>query len=217
MADAGAVPNPMLADFLGRVHGTLVEVGKQINTVLITQTVLSVVVLSLCCGVITADNEYAVAGLKVHVDAPFVLIAGAFAASALLLNQLGLVEHESVLLALVFDLYEAAGFPDARQHDAMAGPLEHPNIVTSVLNLPRTRNLRPTVAHGIDTLLRSITIVATIGLPLAAQAAVAWRLQETSINRFLLAAPVASIGLSIGYLFLFSRSRAKRGLTAARD
>lgn len=121
-------------DYLGRVHVALTETGKRINTTLVAQTLVAFVTLAICLDIVATAPEYSVGGLRLTFAAPFVTIAGAFTCCALLLQQFGLLAHESVLQILMMSLYRDLGFKHDSLSDRIAHPLEHPNIATSVVS-----------------------------------------------------------------------------------
>src|SRR3989442_1726270 len=93
-------------DLIGRVHASIMETGKRINTAMLAQTLLSLLVLALAYGVIGSGSDYLVAGLKLQVAAPLIIVSAATAAAGLLMYHLALVSHEADLVTLAVTLYE---------------------------------------------------------------------------------------------------------------
>lgn len=133
-ADA-AGESTLLLGYAAKLEKALWETGARINTVLVTQSVLSLILISVALGVTSYPNELSVLGFKLGVSVPVFLCGGAVIAACLLMYQIGLVHHEEELLKSVLDIYDSVGLKHASLSRYVAHPLENPGIITTIVAL----------------------------------------------------------------------------------
>jgi hypothetical protein len=98
-----------------KLEKALWETGGRINTVLVAQSVLSLIMIAVALGLTSYPSELSVLGFRLGVSLPAFLCGGAVTAACLLMYQIGLVHHEEELLKSVLDIYDLDWTPRLRQ------------------------------------------------------------------------------------------------------
>lgn len=154
-------------DYISRVHATLTEVGRKINTTLIFEVILSLVVIGGATGAITVGHEADVFGIKLQLPRTIAFTIGIVGVAALQAHIMALTRYEAELREVIIRLYAQHGFSDASLHDRLSNPLEFPNILTTAFKWAR----REPGLHGRMLAAAGFIAVtsAMIVLPIAAQ------------------------------------------------
>ena len=83
--------------------------------------------------------------------------------------QLGFVQHEDNLRNTILRLYSELGYEDPSMKNALANPLESPNIAVTVLNLYYFRSLSSLFYRILQTSSRVLFFTLFLLLPIGAQ------------------------------------------------
>ncbi len=132
---SGSINPELLLRYSGKVETVLWETGARINSVLVTQSIVSVVIIALALGLAAYPGELSLAGMKLGVSLPMLLCAGSLAAACLLMYQVGLVHHEQRLLRAILDIYASMGIEHWSLSPSIVHSLENPGIVTTIVAL----------------------------------------------------------------------------------
>lgn len=195
--DAGG-ESTLLLGYAAKLEKALWETGGRINTVLVTQSVLSLIIIAVALGLTSYPTELSVLGFRLGVSIPVFLCGGAVIAACLLMYQIGLVHHEEELLKSVLDIYDSVGLEHASLSRYVAHPLENPGIVTTIVAL----SIKAGHAGPAFWVTRIFVLAIFLGLPLLVQIVVAFILIKTRVT--LWALPVLlTLAISSWYVVLY--------------
>jgi hypothetical protein len=192
-------------DYLGKAHDALKETGQRVHATIVIQSITSLLTISLVLRVVQTDSQYQAAGLTLHADSAFFLVALSVASAALLSYLIGLMQHESDLRDLIVNMYRESGFQHRSLEVKLLNPLEYPHIITVIRSVAQ----RPALPHPAAVAVRWITRLAILGLmlalPIAAQMFAGWGL-NTSGQTWLAAACAMAALLPLAYLYIFVKT-----------
>jgi hypothetical protein len=159
-------------DYLDRVCESLRTTGNQINRALYSYSVLSIGAIAFLLELIHTSAGYTLFGVSLTFSLPFLLAAISTGIACGLMYHTGLIFHEERLCDTAVDLYRAAGFDHPTLKASAVHPLEVATPPTAVLLVTTTAvNFR-----RVHRLVRWLTMIIFLGLPLFAQIAITARL-----------------------------------------
>jgi hypothetical protein len=195
--DAGG-ESALLLGYAAKLEKALWETGGRINTVLVAQSVLSLIMIAVALGLTSYPSELSVLGFRLGVSLPAFLCGGAVTAACLLMYQIGLVHHEEELLKSVLDIYDLVGLKHASLSRYVAHPLENPGIITTIVAL----SIKASHAGLAFWVTRIFVLVMFLGLPLLGQIVVAFILIKARVTPWAL--PVLlTLAISTWYVVLY--------------
>jgi hypothetical protein len=151
--------------YAGTLEKALWETGARINSVLVIQSIASILMIAISFGLVSYPTEVPVLGVKLGMSLPVLMSGGAVATGSLLMYQLGLVHHEQELLTAILDIYKSSGLAHSSLSQRVASPIENPGVVTTIVSMVIHRSNR----REWFNVIRAFVLSLFVGLPLFSQ------------------------------------------------
>ena len=186
--------NQIKLDYLGRVHGSLLALGRSSNRLVLASLLLNGVVVAVLAGGVSLSGGVALSGLQLHPNLAVLLCGTQWLSALLFAHSWAVVFTETAQMNTVKRLYYELGLRDSGLLDPDGVPFIAPSIVmlsskwyVRVKRLGRIAS--PALLFTFASALLLLPITAQVLLAVAA-----WHLTSASLERvFFTLAPLITL------------------------
>lgn len=172
------IDKDIVLSHIDKTYNTLQKLWESMSRALLTQNLLSLLIIILSSGIISVDEQVDVSGLKFKVALWLILGGGALFISILFMTFFTLDYHAAELSSEIIRLYKLIGYNSESFHQTLKNAFETPNFITSFLGTHsvdysnKNYSKKRTAFLSIDDATTGIgTLIVSLILPIAAEVA----------------------------------------------
>jgi hypothetical protein len=169
--DNGNLDKDVVLNYIDKVYLTQTRIWESMNRIVISELILSLVIIALSSGIISLDETIEVTGFKIKLSLTVLLSSGALIIAALFTVFFSQLQHSFKFEEKLDRLYASIGYEvsSVLDHDVQA--FEHPGFYLSVL--ATTSRRKKYSGELVKWFYKSFGLVAALGvlifIPLTAQ------------------------------------------------
>jgi hypothetical protein len=107
-----SVHRQLVLHYIDKTHSTYVEISKTVNKVSVFLILFSLLVIAISIGVISANQEVSVAGMKLEITYWVILLSSVWVIGCCFAYMAALFCHASYIQNTILRLYASIGFSD---------------------------------------------------------------------------------------------------------
>lgn len=180
---ASQTPDQTLTlNYIDKIYGTMGRVWDGSTRILLTETVLSLLMISLSAGIISVDEQVEFGGLKFKIALWGILGGGALLIGILFMSLLTMETHAWYLAKEIRRLYKAIGYEEKLLDKPAVNPFDTPNILVSSMSILaiEKRPQRFRFALWFDNVTTAVGVLfLLLILPIGAEVAAGLRLSSS--------------------------------------
>lgn len=157
--------------YIDKTYDTMKHLWESATRILMTETILSFLVICLSSGIVSMEDQVEISGLKFKIALWLILGGGSLAISVLFMAFYTLDSHSNRLANKIRQLYESLDYKEKSLSDPSISPFDTPNILISAINLILSEK-KPRYRYAIwfDNVTTSIgVLMLLLLLPLGAE------------------------------------------------
>jgi hypothetical protein len=149
-----------------KIHTSLREHSRGINRWAIVEMLLSLSLILLAIGIVSADQAVSILGIKLTVPSWLLLTSGGAVVGMLLVYILKMTQYETLMQGHLDRLYGNLGFRDSSLREELPYGLQYPSVVNVFSTRRRNQHKLSTFASIFQNLLLGLLLYL---MPVAAQ------------------------------------------------
>lgn len=130
--ERGTEPSPVVLDYLGRVHTSLLESGRAANRMLLLNVTISLLLLGLVVGGVSAAGTIATGILDLRISQQVLVLGLQYLTALTFAHAWALAIAEDDLAKLTRTLYAELGFNHPSMQVASVQPYDVPGILQAL-------------------------------------------------------------------------------------
>jgi hypothetical protein len=113
MAQTSSIENPdkdIVLHYIDKLYSTQAKIWESMNRIVLTEVILSIILISLSSGIISLDENVEVTGLKIKISLSVVLSLGSLIIATLFTQFASQLKHSFTFREKIEELYSSLGY-----------------------------------------------------------------------------------------------------------